>query len=79
MGTHLKLMIQSFKAGQVRAIFRARAPYLDQLELQLEELVVSAIKDELAAANAAPESVSVKRFERRKPARVPLRERFRCA
>jgi transposase len=71
MVAHLKLMIERFKRDKFGQSSE-RARHLDQLELQLEELVASAIEDELAAAKVAPESARVKSFERRKPVRAPL-------
>src|SRR5258707_5375345 len=71
MVAHLRLVIESFKRDKFGQSAE-RARHLDQLELQLEELVASAIEDELAAAKTAPESARVKSFERRKPVRAPL-------
>jgi transposase len=71
MVAHLRLMIERFKRDKFGQSSE-RARHLDQLELQLEELVASAIEDQLAAAKTAPESAKVESFERRKPVRAPL-------
>jgi transposase len=51
-----------------------RRALLDQLELQLFELEEAQAEAETAEEIAAPPSVTVPSFERRKPARRPLRE-----
>ena len=45
---------------------------MDQLELQLEELEVSATEDELAAEKAAARTTKVAAFTRKRPARKPF-------
>ena len=51
-----------------------RRALLDQLELQLFELKEEQAQAETAEEIAAPQSVTVPSFERRKPARLPLPE-----
>jgi transposase len=51
---------------------KARA--LEQMELQLEDLEVSATEDELAVERAAARTEAVKSFERKRPARKPFPE-----
>lgn len=69
MIAHLKLMIAKLN----RATFGPRSEHtkriLDQLELQLEELEVSASEDELAAEQAASKTTPVAAFTRKRPAR----------
>ena len=71
---HLKLQIEKLK----RHIFGPRsertARLLDQLELQLEELEVSATEDELAAEQAAAKTTTVAGFSRKRPSRKSFPE-----
>jgi transposase len=75
MVEQLKLLIAKFKRDKFGQSSE-RARHLDQLELQLEELEATATEDalaaEAAAARPAPDSTTVKSFERRKPVRAPL-------
>ncbi len=50
------------------------ARLLDQMELQLEELVMAATEDEVAAQAAAAKTASVRSFTRKRPARKPWPE-----
>lgn len=50
------------------------ARLLDQLELQLEELVMSASEDEAAAQVASAKASSVRSFTRKRPVRKPWPE-----
>jgi transposase len=75
MVEQLKLLIAKFKRDKFGQSSE-RARHLDQLELQLEELEATATEDalaaEAAAARPAPDSTTVKSFERKKPVRAPL-------
>jgi transposase len=75
MVEQLKLLIAKFKREKFGQSSE-RARHLDQLELQLEELEATATEDalaaEAAAARPAPDSTTVKSFERKKPVRAPL-------
>ncbi len=50
------------------------ARLLDQMELQLEELVMAATEDEVAAQAAAAKTASVRSFTRKRPVRKPWPE-----
>jgi transposase len=75
MVEQLKLLIAKYRRDKFGQSSE-RARHLDQLEFQLEELEATATEDSLAAAaavaKAAPDSSTVKSFERRKPVRAPL-------
>ena len=67
---HYKLLIAKLRREQYGQSSERGRRLLDQLELQLEELQVSAAEDE---AKAAPvDSTAVRPFTRRKPVRVPF-------
>jgi len=74
---HLKLEIEKLR----RTLYGARAErqgrLIDQLELQLEELEASARADELAAANAAAKTQTVRSFQRQRPVRKPFPDDIR--
>jgi len=53
------------------------ARLLDQLELTLEELEISATEDELAAEIAAAKTTTVASFTRRRPSHKPFPEHQR--
>src|SRR5205823_5274817 len=48
------------------------ARFLEQMELQLEELEATATEDELAAEQAAARSRTVQSFQRKRPSRKPF-------
>ena len=50
------------------------ARLIDQMELQLEELVMAATEDEVAAQAAAAKTSSVRSFTRKRPVRKPWPE-----
>lgn len=50
------------------------ARLIDQMELQLEELVMAATEDEVAAQAAAAKTASVRSFTRKRPVRKPWPE-----
>lgn len=69
---HLKLEIEKLRRTLYGARAERTARVLDQLELQLEELEASATEDELAAAEAAERTQTVRSFQRRRPVRKPF-------
>lgn len=68
---HLELRIEKLKRELYGQRSERTARLIDQLELQLEELVMSATEDELAATVAAAKTQSVRAFERKRPVRKP--------
>ena len=68
---HLELRIEKLKRELYGQRSERTARLIDQLELQLEELVMSATEDELAAAVATAKTQSVRAFERKRPVRKP--------
>jgi len=70
MVAHLKLVIAKLKRERFGPSAERGGKLLDQLELQLEELGVSATEDELAAAGQ--DRTVVPSFTRKKPVRVPF-------
>jgi len=69
----LKLEIAKLRREQYGKSSERRAPLIDQLELQLEELEATATEDAVRAETAAG-TTKVRAFERRKPARKPFPE-----
>src|SRR5271155_1393717 len=69
---HLKLAIEKLRRELYGTRSERTARLLDQMELQLEDLEAAATEDELAAENAAARALTVKSFERRRPARKPF-------
>jgi len=68
---HLELRIEKLRRELYGQRCERTARLIDQLELQLEDLVMSATEDELAAAVAAAKTQSVRAFERKRPVRKP--------
>ena len=78
---HLKLQIEKLNRDRFGTRSERTARLLEQMELQLEELEVTATEDELAAEIAAAKTTAVAGFTRARPARRPFpehlpRERF---
>ena len=71
---HLKLQIEKLNRDRYGPHSERTARLLDQLELQLEELEVSATEDELAAEMAAAKTTTVAAFTRKRPSRRPFPE-----
>ncbi len=69
---HLKLQIQKLNRDRHGPRSERTARLLDQLELTLEELEVSATEDELAAEMAAAKTTKVASFTRKRPSRQPF-------
>jgi transposase len=69
---HLELMIAKLKRDRFDASSERGRKLLDQLEMQLEEAETAAAEDEAAALAAAPETATVRAFQRAKPVRAPL-------
>jgi hypothetical protein len=70
MVAHLKLLIARMKREQYGKSSERGRHLLDQLQLQLEELEVSAAEDEAVAMPVG--TTSVISFTRKKPVRAPL-------
>ncbi|MCP3468297.1 IS66 family transposase zinc-finger binding domain-containing protein (plasmid) [Bradyrhizobium sp. CCGUVB23] len=68
---HLELRIETLKRELYGQRSERGARLIDQLELQLEDVVMSATEDELAAAAAAAKTQSVRAFTRKRPVRKP--------
>jgi transposase len=68
---HLELRIEKLRRELYGQRSERTARLIDQLELQLEDLAMSATEDELAAAVAAAKTQSVRAFERKRPVRKP--------
>jgi transposase len=71
---HLKLQIEKLNRDRYGPRSERTARLLDQLELTLEELEVSATEDELAAEMAAAKTTKVASFTRKRPSRKPFPE-----
>src|SRR5229473_1696407 len=71
---HLKLQIEKLNRERFGQRSERTARLIDQLELQLEELEVSATEDELAAERAAAKTTTVAAFTRKRPSRKPFPE-----
>ena len=69
---HLKLRIAKLNRERFGPRSERTARLLDQMELQLEELEVSATEDELAAEQAAARTSTVAAFTRKRPSRQPF-------
>lgn len=70
----LELAIEKLKR-ELRGLRSERTALLiDQMELQLEELVMAATEDEVAAQAAAAKTSSVRSFTRKRPVRKPWPE-----
>ena len=73
MVAHLKLLIAKMKRDRFGASAERSRKLLDQLEMQLEELEITAAENKASASDAAPsEQVNVRPFTRAKPVRGPL-------
>jgi transposase len=70
MVAHYKLLIAKLKREQYGQSSERGRKFIDQLELQLEELEASAAEDEAAAAPA--DDTAVRPFTRKKPVRAPF-------
>jgi transposase len=70
---HLRLEIEKLRRTLYGARSERKERLLDQLEMQLEEAEANATEDELAAERWAP-SISVRSFQRKRPARRPFPE-----
>ncbi|MGI9486766.1 MAG: transposase [Geminicoccaceae bacterium] len=70
----LKLQIEKLRRELYGQRSERKARLLDQMELELEDLEVSATEDELKAEMAASETTDVKAFTRKKPSRKPFPE-----
>ena len=68
---HLELRIEKLKRELYGQRSERTARLIEQLELELEELVTSATKDELAAQAAAAKTQKVHPFMRKRPVRKP--------
>jgi transposase len=68
---HLELRIEKLKRELYGQRSERGARLIDQLELQLEDVVMSATEDELAAAAGAAKTQSVRAFTRKRPVRKP--------
>src|ERR1700704_2828761 len=71
---HLKLQIEKLNRDRYGPRSERTARLLDQLELRLEELEISATEDELAAEMAAAKTTKVASFTRKRPSRQPFPE-----
>ncbi len=69
----LELAIEKLKR-ELRGLRSERTALIDQMELQLEELVMAATEDEVAAQAAAAKTSSVRSFTRKRPVRKPWPE-----
>ena len=69
---HLKLQIEKLRRELYGARSERSARLLDQMELQLEELEITATVDELRAETAAARTTTVGGFSRRRPSRQPF-------
>ena len=75
MVKELKLEIAKLRRDKYGISSERRARLIDQLELQLEDLEVTASEDALSAEQAAQDKTStVRAFTRRKPVRKPFPE-----
>ncbi|MER8570261.1 IS66 family transposase [Mesorhizobium sp. M0924] len=70
----LELAIEKLKRELRGQRSERTARLIDQMELQLEELVVAATEDEVAAQAAAARTSSVRSFTRKRPVRKPWPE-----
>ena len=70
----LELRIDKLKRERHGQSSERTARLIDQLELQLEELVMAAAEDEVAAQAAATRTSSVRAFTRKRPVRKPWPE-----
>lgn len=70
--SHYKLEIEKLRRQLYGQRSERTARLLDQMELQLEELEATATEDELAAAEAAARTQTVKSFQRKRPSRKPF-------
>lgn len=71
---HLELRIEKLKRELYGQRSQRTARLIEQLELELEDLVPSAIEDELAAQAAAVKTQTVRPFTRKRPVRKPWPE-----
>jgi len=72
MVAHLKLLIAKMKRDRFGASAERSRKLLDQLEMQLEELEITAAENEASVSDASSEQVNVRPFTRAKPVRGPL-------
>ena len=70
--TYYKLEIEKLRRQLCGRRSEHKTRLLEQMELQLEELEATATEDEVAAANAAARTQTVKPFERKRPGRKPF-------
>ena len=71
---HQKLQIEKLKRALYGSSAERRARLIEQMELEFEELAVSATEDELAAEQAVAKITTVAGFTRRRPSRQPFPE-----
>lgn len=71
---HLEFAIEKLKRELRGRRSERTARLIDQMELQLEELVMAATEDEIAAQAAASKASSVRSFMRKRPVRKPWPE-----
>ena len=71
---HLKLQIAKLRREQFGSSGERSRRLIDQMELQLEELEVSASEANLAAEAAATQATSACGFTRKRPSRQPFPE-----
>lgn len=69
---YYKLEIEKLRRQLYGARSERKARLLEQMELELEELEVTATEDELAAEKASARTQTVKSFQRKRPARKPF-------
>jgi transposase len=69
---YYKLEIEKLRRQLYGTRSERKARLLEQMELELEELEVTATEDELAAEKAAARTQTVKSFQRKRPARKPF-------
>jgi transposase len=72
MIVHLKLMIAKLNRDRWGQAAERGRKVLDQLEIQLDELEISAAEDVAVAASVPPDTTTVRPFTRNKPVRGPL-------
>jgi transposase len=70
--TYYKLEIEKLRRQLYGTRSERKVRLLEQMELELEELEATATEDELAAAEAAARTQTVKSFQRKRPARKPF-------
>jgi transposase len=75
---HLELRIEKLKRELYGQRSERTARLIEQLELELENLVISATEDELAAQAAAAKAQTVRAFTRKRPVRKPWPDDIEC-